>query len=131
MLVRGSCLCGAVGYEAHLPFGKFVQCHCSRCRKATGSAFAANAYVAPDAFRWTQGESNVVRYDLPAARSFSTSFCGTCGSPVPHSTRSGREIIIPAGSFDDDPQTKPSENLHLESRAAWSASLSPEGRGPG
>ena len=40
MLVRGSCLCGAVRYEARLPFNKFVQCHCSRCRKATGSAFA-------------------------------------------------------------------------------------------
>jgi hypothetical protein len=138
MLVRGSCLCGAVGYEARLPFGKFVQCHCSRCRKATGSAFAANAYVTPEAFRWTRGESNVVRYDLPAARSFSTSFCSTCGSPVPHSTRSGREMIIPAGSLDDDPQTKPSTIAHLESRAEWSVpsgelpnSLSPEGRGLG
>jgi hypothetical protein len=120
MLVRGSCLCGAVRYEAHLPFEKFVQCHCSRCRNASGSAFAANAYVMPDAFRWTNGENNVVRYDLPEARSFSTAFCGQCGSPVPHATRSGREIIIPAGSLDDDPQTKPSENLHLESRAAWS-----------
>ena len=56
MLVRGSCLCRAVGYEARLPFAKFVNCHCSRCRKASGSAFAANAYVLPDAFRWTRGE---------------------------------------------------------------------------
>jgi hypothetical protein len=131
MLVRGSCLCGVVRYEARLPFGKFVQCHCSRCRKASGSAFAANAYVAPDAFRWTNGETNVVRYDLPEARSFSTSFCGKCGSPVPHSTRSGREIIIPAGSLDDDPQVKPPINLHWDSRAEWSNSLSPEGRGLG
>jgi hypothetical protein len=124
MLVLGSCLCGTVRYEARLPFGKFVQCHCSRCRKATGSAFAANAYVAPEAFRWTQGETSVVRFDLPEARSFSTSFCGQCGSPVPHSTRTGREIIIPAGSLDGDPQAKPSTNLHLESRAAWSDALS-------
>ncbi len=41
MFVRGSCLCGAVRYEAHLPFTKFVNRHCSRCRKASGSAFAA------------------------------------------------------------------------------------------
>jgi hypothetical protein len=120
MLVRGSCLCGAVRYEARLPFAKFVNCHCSRCRKASGGAFATNAYVAPDAFRWTHGETIVTRYDLPEAQSFSSSFCGRCGSPVPHSTRSGREIIIPAGSLDDDPQTKPSTNLHWDSRAGWS-----------
>src|SRR3954453_3394395 len=99
MLVRGSFLCRAVGYEAHLPFAKFVNCHCSRCRKASGSAFAANAYELPDAFRGTRGESVVVRYDSPEARSFATSLCGNWASPVPHSTRSGREIIIPVGSL--------------------------------
>jgi hypothetical protein len=52
--------------------------------QASGSAFAANAYTAPDAFRWTLGENIVVRYDLPEARSFASSFCGRCGSPVPH-----------------------------------------------
>jgi hypothetical protein len=124
MLVRGSCLCGAVRYEARLPFTKFVNCHCSRCRKASGSAFAANAYTAPDAFRWTLGENIVVRYDLPEARSFASSFCGRCGSPVPHSTRSGREIIIPAGSLDDNPRAKPSTNVHWGSRAEWSVQSS-------
>jgi hypothetical protein len=124
MLVRGSCLCRAVGYEARLPFAKFVNCHCSRCRKASGSAFAANAYVLPDAFRWTRGENVVVRYDLPEARSFASSFCGKCGSPVPHGTRSGREIIIPAGSLDDDPRANPSTNVHWSSRAGWSPRFS-------
>jgi hypothetical protein len=74
MAVRGGCLCGAVEFAADLPFLKFVKCHCSRCRKATGSAFAANAYVLPQAFRWLYGEDEVVRFDLPTARSFSTSF---------------------------------------------------------
>jgi hypothetical protein len=120
MLVRGSCLCGVVHYEARLPFRKFVKCHCLRCRKSSGSAFAANAYVAPDAFRWTAGETRVVRYDLPEAQSFASSFCGTCGSPVPHSTRSGREVIIPAGSLDDDPGERPSADIHRDSRAEWS-----------
>ncbi|MEJ0068577.1 MAG: GFA family protein [Pseudomonadota bacterium] len=120
MLVRGSCLCGAVGYEARLPFARFVNCHCSRCRKASGGAFSVNAYVLPDAFRWTRGENAVIRYDLAEARSFSSSFCGKCGSPVPHSTRSGREIIIPAGSLDDEPQVVPSANVHWGSRAGWS-----------
>jgi hypothetical protein len=119
MTVRGSCLCGAVGYEAHLPFVRFVNCHCSRCRKATGSACAANAAVGPDAFRWTRGEGDVGRYDLPEARSFATSFCRRCGSPLPHLTRSGREVIIPGGSLDEDPGVKPSGHVHWGSRASW------------
>jgi len=49
-----------------------------------------------------------------------SSFCGKCGSPVPHSTRSGREIIIPAGSLDDDPGATPATNVHWSSRAGWS-----------
>jgi hypothetical protein len=121
MIVRGSCLCQAVGYEARLPFGRFVNCHCSRCRKASGSAYAANAAVAPEAFRWTRGEDLVVRYDLPQARSFATAFCRTCGSPLPHPTRSGREVIIPAGSLDDDPGIRPERHVHWASRAGWLA----------
>jgi len=119
MSVRGACLCGAVEFEADLPFAKFVKCHCSRCRSATGSAFAANAYVAQDAFRWVTGEEMVVRFDLPTARSFSTSFCKKCGSPLPHATRSGREMIIPAGSLRDDPGVSPTLDAGWESRARW------------
>jgi hypothetical protein len=117
--VRGACLCGSVEFEAELPFIKFVRCHCSRCRKATGSAFAANAYVLPQAFRWISGEDQVARFDLPRARSFSTSFCRGCGSPLPRATRSGREIIIPAGSILDDPGTSPTIDACWQSRARW------------
>ncbi|MGC1575081.1 MAG: GFA family protein [Beijerinckiaceae bacterium] len=118
-VVRGGCLCKSVGFEAELPFTRFVKCHCSRCRNATGSAFAANAYVLPPAFRWTCGQEQVVRFDLPEARSFSTSFCRLCGSPLPHDTGSGREVIIPAGSLRDDPGVSPTNQSSWSSRAPW------------
>jgi hypothetical protein len=77
--------------------------------------------VSPEAFRWTRGDGEVKRFDLPQARSFATAFCSRCGTPVPHATRSGREIIIPAGSLDDDPGVKPSVHNCWGSRAAWTA----------
>jgi hypothetical protein len=120
-IVHGRCLCGAVAYEVTLPFTRFVNCHCSRCRKASGSAYAANAAVTPDAFRWTRGADAVVRYDLPQADSFANAFCRTCGAALPHPTRSGREVIIPAGTLDDDPGTRPTADVHWGSRAAWLA----------
>ncbi len=119
MVVRGSCLCGAVAYEARLPLAKFVHCHCSRCRKASGSAYLAQAYVAPETFRWMRGEELVQRFDLPRARSFATAFCVRCGSPMPHTTRSSGEIIIPGGSLDDHPGIKPSMHVFWGSRAEW------------
>jgi hypothetical protein len=119
MTVRGGCLCGTVEFEVELPFTKFVKCHCSRCRSASGSAFAANAYVLPPAFRWLAGEHRVARFDLPLARSFSTSFCRDCGAPLPHATRSGREVIIPAGSLRDDPGVSPTIDCCWQSRAPW------------
>jgi hypothetical protein len=119
MNLCGSCLCGSVTYEVRLPFVRFVNCHCSRCRKATGAAHATNAFVKPDAFRWTAGASNVVRYDLPTAHSFATCFCRLCGSPLPHLTRSGREVIVPAGSLNDDPGVTPEAHICWSSRAPW------------
>jgi hypothetical protein len=117
--VRGECLCGFVEFEVDLPFIKFMRCHCSRCRGATGSACSANAYVLPPAFRWLSGEDKVARFDLPTARSFSTSFCRNCGCPLPHATRSGREIIIPTGSLRDDPGVSPEIDACWQSRARW------------
>lgn len=120
-VLRGSCLCGAVAFEVALPLSGFVYCHCSRCRKATGSGRAANLRVPPAQLRWIAGSELVARWDLPTARSFATAFCTRCGCPLPHATRSGREMIVPAGALDDPPPSAPSEHCEWESRAPWEA----------
>lgn len=116
----GSCLCGAVTYRVKAPFLRFAHCHCSRCRKATGAGYATNLYVLPDRFEWTSGKDATVRYDLPSARSFSTTFCRHCGSPLPHRTRSGLEIVIPAGSLDQPPDMAPQARIFWASGVSWS-----------
>jgi hypothetical protein len=121
MNVGGSCLCGKVRFELTLPFNRFVHCHCSRCRKVTGTAHATNAVLNASALRWCEGVEFVSRYDLPAARSFATSFCRQCGSPLPHLTRSGREVIVPAGSLDGDLASGSERHVHWASRANWFA----------
>ena len=40
----GTCLCGAVRFEISGSFERFYLCHCSRCRKGSGSAHAANLF---------------------------------------------------------------------------------------
>ncbi len=116
---HGSCLCKTVQYEVDLPFERFLYCHCTRCRKATGSPHASNGFVRREAFRWTQGESQVKRYDLPEAKRFGLQFCTNCGSKVPHHTRDHNWMVIPAGSLDEDPESRPEAVVFWGSRAPW------------
>jgi hypothetical protein len=118
-VLRGSCLCGAVTFELEPPLARFVYCYCSRCRKASGSGRAANLYVAPAQLRFASGAELVRRFDLPSAKSFATAVCSRCGSPLPHTTRSGREWVVPAGALDVEPGLAPSERCEWESRARW------------
>jgi hypothetical protein len=91
-----------------------------RCRKATGSGHATNLYTSPERFRWIAGERDAVRYDLPEAKSFATTFCRRCGSPLPRRTRSGREVVVPAGSLDVVPSVRPTARIFVDSAAPWS-----------
>ena len=51
----GSCFCGAVKYTISGELGRTYYCHCSRCRKTSGSAFSANAVIAPAQWQITAG----------------------------------------------------------------------------
>lgn len=117
--ITGGCLCGMVAFEVSGPFTAFHWCHCTRCRKDTGSAHAANLFTRPASIRWLGGENTVRRFDLPEAERFAKAFCEHCGSPVPYVNRSGTHLIVPAGSLDSDPGIVPQDNIHWGSRASW------------
>jgi hypothetical protein len=117
--ITGRCLCNRVTYAIQDNLGIFQYCHCSRCRKFTGSAFAANLLVAPEDFQWLDGEDYVSRYELADAKYFATSFCKHCGSSLPWLAKGGKAVVVPAGSLDDHPGIGPFQNIFWESRAAW------------
>ncbi len=117
--LTGSCLCQGVAYEVRGHLGIFQYCHCSRCRKFTGSAFSANLLVSPDDFGWLRGEALVGRYALPEAKHFATAFCTRCGSSLPWLAQTGRTVIVPAGTLDSDPLIRPTQRLYCASRALW------------
>ena len=120
----GSCLCGSVTYEISGHLGLFQYCHCSRCRKTTGSAFAANLFVAPAQFRWTKGKDKVHRYELEHAKHFATSFCTQCGSSLPWLTKTGKAVVVPAGTLNEDLNIAPKVNTFYASRASWEKCVS-------
>ena len=117
--VTGSCLCRKVSYEISGNLGIFQYCHCSRCRKFTGSAHAANLLVSPEQFKWLTGEQYVGRFEPEDTKHFATSFCKNCGSSLPWLGKSKKAVAVPAGTLDSDPEIKPSQNIFWGSRAAW------------
>lgn len=118
-IVQGSCLCGAVRYEAGPDFRAMVHCHCLRCRKGSGTAHSTNLVVEPGSFCWLSGTELVSRFDLPVAKSFGKWFCLQCGSPVPRPFRGGTLVMIPAGSLDVEPPIKPTDHIFWSSRPGW------------
>ena len=54
-MVRGSCLCGGVRFEADA-IQMISTCHCSMCRKAHGAAYGVFANAFWDDFRFTAGD---------------------------------------------------------------------------
>jgi hypothetical protein len=118
--LKGSCLCGAVRYKVTGEPKRFFHCHCSRCRKATGTGHASNLFVQPGALMWFKGEEQIRSFKVPEARRFTNSFCGICGSRLPRHAKDIDAVIIPSGSLDDDAPMEPQARIFYGSRASWS-----------
>ena len=117
--ISGSCLCGQIRFTVTGPFQRFALCHCSRCRKSTGSAHASNIFTLAGNIKWIAGEALVRRFELPTATRFSKCFCSHCGSPVPSLSRDGQRLLIPAGCLDVDPGVRPQIRIFYADKAPW------------
>ena len=121
-MIRGSCLCGEVRFEIDRVVGPFELCHCSRCRKASGSAFVAGLGVRVEDFRLLAGAELVRAYEAPVLETpppYRSAFCSRCGSPVPDPPPDARWFEIPAGLLDDDPELRPDRHIFIECKSPW------------
>jgi hypothetical protein len=121
-MIRGSCLCGGVRFEITRAVGPFELCHCSRCRKASGSAFFAFLGVNRADFRLLQGGDLIETFEAPLRESpppYRTHFCGRCGSPVPDPNGDSAWMEVPAGLLDDDPQLRPDRHIFVDVKSPW------------
>jgi hypothetical protein len=116
-IVRGSCLCGAVAWEAAGPFQMMSHCHCSRCRKVHGTAFGTYVMSPAEGFRILRGRDDIRTYRSSAA--LARPFCGRCGSVVPDGEPWEGFVQMPAGALDDDPGVRPLAHIFAASKAPW------------
>ena len=114
--LAGSCLCGAVRYAVADEFRYAMNCHCSRCRRATGAAFKPLAGIERARLALTAGVDDVMRYgeaDGHDAR------CRRCGSLLYSVVRDGAWVHVALGSLVDAPSIRPSQHIFVGSKAPW------------
>jgi hypothetical protein len=120
--LSGSCLCDSVRYTIEGEVLAFNHCHCSRCRKATGTGHASNIILKPSSVEWPAGEDLLTQYKVPEAKRFATVFCRRCGSLMPRIVPDMSLAVIAAGTLDHDPGIEPERHIFEGSRAEWSCS---------
>jgi hypothetical protein len=119
MAVSGGCLCGGVRFEVEPPFRRASHCHCSRCRKHSGTFGLTQGRVARERFRLLAGEE-LLRVYRPADDAAVKVFCSVCGSSLfGGHWPNGDEVSVRLGALDGDPEIRPQYHSFVDSRAPW------------
>ncbi len=116
-MLKGSCLCGTVSYEIQDGPKKVLMCHCQKCRKASGAAFATNGLVDRTAFAVTRGAEAIAEFE--SSPGVLRRFCGKCGSPI-YSFRPAHDfVVVRLGTLDSPLEMRPSAHIYVGSKAEW------------
>ena len=115
-MLAGKCMCGAVRYAVADAFGYAVNCHCSICRQATGSAFKAFAGIERDKLSITQGEDSLLIFGDAGNND---TRCKLCGSFLFSVVRDGKFLHVAMGTLVDEPTIRPTAHIFVGSKAPW------------
>ncbi len=118
-VLGGGCLCGAVRFEVTPPFRRANHCHCSLCRRHSGSTGLVQARVARERFRLLSG-AKLIRVYRPADGTAVKAFCSVCGSSLfGNQWPDGEEISVRLGALDDDTAVGLDYHSWVGSKARW------------
>ena len=115
--LAGSCLCGAVEYAVADEFQYALNCHCSDCRRATGSAFKAFAEIERSKLDITKGKEQVLIFGDENANH--DVHCRVCGSLLYSVVNKGAFVHVTLGTLVDDPAIRPRAHIFVSDKASW------------
>jgi hypothetical protein len=114
--LAGKCYCGAVSYAVADEFVYAANCHCSNCRRTTGSAFKPFAGIERRKLVLTQGKDSLLIFGDENAND---THCNTCGSLLYSVVRAGAFVHVAMGTLVDDPTIRPDKHIFVGSKAPW------------
>jgi hypothetical protein len=115
-MAKGSCLCGKITYEAKVA-PNITKCHCTICRKLSGSAYGDYTTAPIDTFKWTKGENLLTKYESSPGNF--RSFCSVCGTHMPTGHASMGIYFIQPGTLDTVESLVESTHMFLRSSVPW------------
>ena len=117
-MYKGSCLCGHIEYQVSSSLSDFGYCHCTSCRKASGSAHGANAGIQKSDFSLSDPKSSLREYESSPGK-FRV-FCSNCGSPIyAYLARTPNIIRIRLGSLDTSFTEHAKAHTFVGDKAPW------------
>lgn len=118
---EGGCACGQVRYRVSAAPIFVNQCHCSLCRRQSGSAFAVNLFVETGEVALLSGE--VMESSAPTGSGAEQAIvrCRACGTALwSHYGGLGRGMsAIRAGTLDDPGGVTPDAAIYVATRLPW------------
>jgi hypothetical protein len=115
-VLAGKCGCGTVRYRVADAFLYAANCHCSRCRAATGSAFKPFAGIEREKLEITAGRDALLVF---GEEELNDTRCSVCGSLLFSVVRDGAYVHVAMGSLVDAPSIRPTKHIFVGSKAAW------------
>ena len=115
-MLTGSCECRSVRYRVADEFRYALNCHCSRCRAATGTAFKAFAGIERNKLQVIDGSDRLL---IVGDDDLNDTRCAACGSLLFSVVRDGRYVHVAMGSLVDAPTIRPEAHIFVGSKAPW------------
>ncbi|SFB88006.1 GFA family protein [Pseudoalteromonas denitrificans] len=117
-MYTGKCLCGEVEITIKGAISDIIHCHCSLCRKSSGTAFATNGFVQTKDLEVTKGKENLTSFTFKPGRV--RHFCSSCGSPIYSlNTDDPSRIRLRLGILESDIVERPISHNFVSSGANW------------
>lgn len=114
--LSGRCFCGAVRYKVDDAFLYAFNCHCSNCRRVTGSAFKPFAAIEATCLTLIAGADRLLIHGEGAAHDV---HCGVCGSFLYSMLDHGKRAHVAMGTLIDTPSIRPGAHIFVGSKAPW------------
>ena len=114
--LHGKCLCESIRYTVLDQFQYALNCHCSQCRRATGSPFKSFAGIEREKLQISQGSDQLLIFGDEKNHDVR---CQSCGSFLYSVVRDGAYAHVTLGSLVDEPSIRPTAHIFVASKAAW------------
>lgn len=114
--LNGQCYCGAVAYEVEDAFVYAANCHCSNCRRTTGSALKPFAGIERQKFAVVKGEDDLLIFGDAENHD---AHCKACGSLLYSRVREAAWVHVAMGTLVDAPTIRPTHHIFVGSKAPW------------